>query len=329
MADVARRARVSMGTVSNVLNGTATVAPATRERVESAIRELGFVRNGAARSLAVGRTRTIGFVVGDLSNSFFVDMARGAQAQAGAMNVLLANADVDAARQRSLLAVLDEERMAGILVAPVPGSLDQLAGPRAHGRPVVVLDHAVEGLELCAVVPDNLAGGYAAARHLVDLGRRRLLFTGATRFPAVADRLTGVERAVRETGGAVTLEVVPTFELHVEDGREVGAAILARPSHDRPDGVVAGADLVAMGVLQQLLGSELRVPQDVAVIGYDDNRAAWASVVPISTVRQPGEEMGRVAARLLLEEILTPRDHTHRTVVLEPTLVARQSTLGR
>ncbi len=246
ISDVARAAGVSMGTVSNVLNGTARVTPATRERVEAAIRELGFVRNGVARSLAAGRSSTLGFVIIDLSNSYFLDIARGAEAEAGTngLNLLLANSDMSEDKQRTYLDLFEEERVAGILMAPNHGTAKDILRPSRRGVPVVVVDEPAEGADVCAVVPDNTLGGYLAARHLIDAGRRRLLFAGTTELVPVRDRLAGVERAVAESSG-VLLEVEQTGNVQVEDGRRVGDDIALRQPGERPDGEQAPGGAVA------------------------------------------------------------------------------------
>jgi LacI family transcriptional regulator len=333
MVDVARHAGVALGTVSNVLNHPHKVAPGTRLKVESSIESLGFVRNRAAGALAGGTRNTIGFVAIDLSNSFFLDMARGAQeeAQKSGKALLLANSDLRVATQDSYLSLFDEERVAGILLAPVPFAMKQAQKVRAHGRRIVVLNAASGDLDACSVVVNNEHGGYLAAEHLIGLGRTRLAFAGGPdSLTPIHDRHEGVKRAVAATNGAVTLEYIPSNEVQVEDGRIVGAAISSRDRADVPDGIVAAADLLALGILQSMLSrSDLRIPDDAALIGYDNNRSAWDSLVPISTMGQPGLEMGREAVRLLLDEIESPGMHTHRQVILEPSLIPRQSTIGR
>lgn len=333
MADVAERAGVALGTVSNVLNRPHKVTEKTRKKVQDAIDSLGFVRNGAAGALAAGTSNTIGFVMIDLSNSFFVDMARGAEEEAKKMgkNLLLANSDMTAVKQDAYLSLFDEERVAGILLAPLPYTLRHARVVRSHGRPVVILNDTAEDSDSCSVVVNNEHGGYLAAKHLISLGRRRLAFVGGPdTLTPVHDRHEGVKRAVAETNGAVKLEFLSTKEVQVDDGRKVGHALVSRPAGRLPDGIIAAADLLALGVLQSVLStSELRIPEDIALIGYDNNRSAWDSMIPISTLSQPGQEMGRVAAQLLLEEILTPETHVHRRIILEPSLIARQSTVGR
>lgn len=333
ISDVANLAGVAMGTVSNVLNRPHKVTEKTRRKVQDAIDALGFVRNGAAGALAAGTSNTIGFVMSDLSNSFFVDMARGAEdaAQKMGKNLLLANSDMTASKQDGYLALFDEERVAGILLAPLPYTLRHADVVRSHGRPVVVLNDFAHEIDTCCVMVNNEHGGYLAAKHLMSLGRRRLAFVGGPDSLApVHDRHEGVKRAVAEANGAVKLEFLPTKEVQVEDGRKVGLALAARGADKLPDGVIAAADLLALGVQQSILSSSsLTIPGDIALIGYDNNRSAWDSMVPISTLSQPGQEMGRVATQMLLEEILTPETHVHRRIILEPALIARESTLGR
>lgn len=328
VADVARAAGVSLGTVSNVLNNPGKVTPRTRGKVEAAIAALGFVRNGAARSLAAGSSRTLGFVLEDLTNTFFLDLAKGAEetAQDGNLNIVLANADSREDKQRSYLELFEEERVAGILLAPRRDLLDQLTPLLARGVRVVVLN-ANPPDDVCSVQTDNVMGGYLATQHLIAGGCRRLMFAGAWRFPAVVDRLEGARKAVAEAGDGVTLDVVATDGVTAEDGYEVAALVHDRPAGGRPDGIIAGADLLALGVVQAtLVHGLLRIPHDLSVIGYDNNREAWSSLVPLTTVDQAGVEMGRAAATMILEELRTPGEHEHRRVVMNPVLVPKAST---
>lgn len=329
ITDVARHAGVSLGTVSNVLNNPAKVAPTTRRKVEEAIQSLGFVRNAAARSLAAGRSATIGFVAADLSNSFFLDMARGSElaAEAAGMKVLLANADRRAAKQAAYVSLFDEERVGGILLAAVRSSLPELMSGRSRNRPIVVLDDPAEGLEVCAVTADNRYGGELAAQHLVELGRRRLAFVGPSHLWQVQERLAGARAAVGH--GTALIEHVQTEGARVEHGRAAVRGLLGRPAAERPDGILAGSDLIAVGVVQALLADGIAVPGEVAVTGYDNNRESWDSFVPLTTVAQPGEQMGTLAAELLLEELGGLGTHGHQRVVVRPELVIRESTAGR
>ncbi|WP_211368125.1 LacI family DNA-binding transcriptional regulator [Microbacterium rhizomatis] len=327
--DVAAAASVSVGTVSNVLNQPAKVAPATVERVLRAITDLGFVRNDAARQLRAGRSRSIGLIVLDVRNPFFTDIARGAEDRAAedGMTILLGNSDENAAREASYLDLFQEQRVNGVLVTPVDEDVPRLERLRAGGTPVVLVDRTTDDQSFCSVAVNDVEGGELAAGHLTAIGRRRLVFVGGPpSIRQVADRLEGARRAVAETPGA-TLEVIEMGALTVLEGRRAGEEIAARPAAERPDAIFAANDLLAVGLLQALVMiDDLRVPQDIALIGYDDIDFASAAVVPLSSVRQPATLIGYTAVDLLLRELGdgVPRDE--RTVLFRPELVVRDST---
>jgi LacI family transcriptional regulator len=329
--DVAAAASVSVGTVSNVLNQPGKVAPATVERVLQAIDQLGFVRNDAARQLRAGRSRSIGLVVLDVRNPFFTDIARGAEDRAAedGMTVLLGNSDEDADREAAYLDLFQEQRVNGVLVTPVTGDVPRLERLRAAGTPVVLVDRQTDDDSFCSVAVDDVEGGSLAASHLTAIGRRRLAFVGGP--PAirqVSDRLEGARRAVAAVPGA-TLEVVEMAALSVLEGRRAGEEISARPVAERPDAIFAANDLLAVGLLQALVMIDgLRVPDDIALIGYDDIDFASATVVPLSSVRQPAALIGYTAVDLLLRELADREGDHERAVLFRPELVMRESTGG-
>jgi LacI family transcriptional regulator len=326
LSDVARVAGVSVGTVSNFLNRPDKVAPATRTAIEEAIRLLDFVPNGQARSLARGQSRTVGMIVTDLANSFFVDIARGAEeAAAEAGHSLLVASSVNAEqKQQELLRVFDEARFAGVMIAPFEAATDyrEPAGLRA---PAVVLNVARPVHYGSSVVSDDELGGYLAARHMIDLGRRWLHFVGGpVRLAPIKQRLDGVRRAVAESDGiGLSVEHVP-FVDHIAEGAAIGRRLRELGPLARPDAVVSTSDIVALSIIHTVQG-ELRVPEDLAVIGYDNNAAARDAAIPVSTVAQAGMEMGAVAFELLLQE-LSGESHEHRMVSLKPHLVVRASS---
>ncbi len=326
--DVAARAGVSVGTVSNVLNHPDKVSRAAAERVHAAIRELGFVRNDAARQLRAGRSRTIGLIVLDAGNPFFTDLARGAEEEAArrGLSVLLGNSDEDPTRERAYLDLFEEQRAHGVLLSPIGDVSERIARLRERGIPVVLVDRLSDDPGLGSVSVDDVAGGRLAVEHLLGRGRRHIAFVGGSlAIRQVADRLAGARAAVEAHGGA-RFEVFETDALTVLEGRRAGTAIAQRAAGERPDAVFAANDLVATGVLQALaFGSPVRVPEDVALIGYDDIDFAMSTVVPLSSIRQPSAAIGATAVRVLLEEARDPgRQAEH--VVFQPELVARAST---
>lgn len=329
--EVAAAAGVSVGTVSNVLNRPDKVAVATVQRVQAAIDELGFVRNDAARQLRAGRSRSIGLVVLDAGNPFFADVARGAEARAeeARLSVLLGNSDDDPSREDGYLDLFREQRVNGVLISPASDDIDKLERVQSAGIPVVLVDHEVPGSDFCSVSVDDVEGGYLAVRHLIDIGRRRIAFIGGpSSIAQVANRLRGARRAVEETPGA-SLEVIEMPALTVLNGRTAGEGIVQRDADSRPDALFAANDLLAVGVLQALaMSSSVRVPEDIALIGYDDIDFAAATVVSLSSIRQPARLIGHTAVDLLLRSIDDPDGDYERNVRFQPELVIRQSTSG-
>ena len=325
--EVAELAGVSAGTVSNVLNRPEVVSEDTRRRVLGAIEELGFVRNGSARDLRVGRSRTIGFVVLDVGNPYFTDVARGAdgvvEQNASVLTLLEIGDDVD--RQRRHLDNLEEQRVQGVLITPVDEEDPRLDELVARGVPVVLVDRRSPDGRRCSVAVDDVLGGRMAAEHLLERGHTRLGFIGGPRrLRQVAERLQGASEVV---GGADRMVLVERPGLTLADGREAGEHLAGLRAGSRPTAVFCANDLLAIGVLQALTTAGLRVPEDMAIIGYDDIAYAAAAAVPLSSIRQPREALGATAAQLLFEEIRAGGSgHHHRQVVFQPELVVRASS---
>jgi LacI family transcriptional regulator len=328
--DVASRAGVSVGTVSNVLNRPEQVGEATRDRVLAAIDELGFVRNESARHLRAGSSRTVGLVVLDIANPFFTDVARGVEdvVNAAGLALILCNSDDRPDKEAAHLAVLAQQRVQGVLITPTAELSPHLAALRARGIPVVLLDRRATDDEQCAVAVDDVLGGRLAAEHLLERGHRRIAFIGgASGLPQIEERHKGVETAVREAPDA-ELTLFSPDTLTVAGGREAAGRIIGLPAARRPTAAVCANDLIALGVLQEMVRHGVRVPDEFAIVGYDDIDFAAAAAVPLTSVRKPRHEMGRRAAELLLDEAREPA-HRHQQLLFEPVLVVRESTMVR
>jgi LacI family transcriptional regulator len=327
--DVALRAGVSLGTVSNVLNRPERVSAATRAKVQQAIDELGFVRNEAARQLRAGRSRTIGVVVLDVGNPFFTDMAAGIEvaAEAAGLGVVLCNSGQQLLREDHYLAMLQEQRAFGILITPVTAKNPRIERIRRGGTPIVLLDRESSPKQ-CSVSVDDVAGGEMAMRHLLAQGHRRVAFLGGDQtINQVSDRLTGARAAMTAAGlDPGRLMVLETAGLTVLHGRAAGDELAALSPRRRPTAVFCANDLLALGLLQSMTGRQLQVPRDMAIVGYDDIDFAAAAAVPLTSVRQPSAQLGQAAAELLIEEVSAPATHRHRQVIFEPELVVRAST---
>ncbi|HXD61536.1 MAG TPA: LacI family DNA-binding transcriptional regulator [Lacisediminihabitans sp.] len=328
--EVASLAGVSVGTVSNVLNRPEKVTESTVVRVREAIAELGFVRNDAARQLRAGQSKSIGLIVLDVRNPFFTDLARGAEdaAALAGLSVILGNSDEKADRESAYLDLFEQQRMHGVLISPFGDVTKQLARLRERGIPAVLVDRTSGGTAYSSVSVDDVAGGNLAVKHLIAQGRRSIAFVGGPmQIRQVADRLEGARKA-SEQHPDVRLEVIETAALSVIEGRAAGRAILDRASADRPDAVFAANDLIAMGVLQALnMQGAVHVPEHIALIGYDDIDFASASVVPLSSIRQPSALIGKTAVEILIREAEEP-SLAPQQVVFQPELVVRASTVG-
>jgi LacI family transcriptional regulator len=328
--EVAAHAGVSVGTVSNVLNRPDIVARSTRDRVQEAIKALGFVRNESARQLRAGRSRIIGLVVLDVANPFFTDVARGVEDEASmsGLAVILCNSDDQLLKETRYLELLEEHRVQGILITPVAGADERLTLLQRRGTPVVLVDSTSPSGGQCSVAVDDVLGGDVAMSHLLAAGHERLAYIGGPlSIRQVADRRDGALRALARAGrGPADLRMIETRALNVQAGQQAGAAIAARPAGRRPTGVFCANDLIALGLLQEMTRHAIRVPEDIAIVGYDDIDFAAAAAVPLSSVRQPRQQLGRTAAQLLLEETLGTGAHTHRQVTFEPELEVRQSS---
>jgi LacI family transcriptional regulator len=329
--DVAARAGVSLGTVSNVLNRPDRVSDPTRVKVETAMRELGFVRNESARQLRAGHSRVVAYVVLDAANPFFTDVAQGVELSAGLADLWLfiCNSNNDAERERAYLDLLQQQRVQGILITPVDPDAEHLREVAGRGTPLVVVDRTQQGLDLCSVAVDDVLGGRLAVEHLIDRGHTQVAFIGGPlSIGQVRDRWQGAQQAWADAGlPPESLHLVTTSALTVVEGRGAGERLSGLPSRRRPTAAFCANDLLALGLLQQTIGSGRRVPDDLAIVGYDDIEFASAAAVPLTSVRQPRHELGRTATELVIDEATNPA-HTHTQVTFTPELIARTSTLG-
>ncbi|MBG0717276.1 LacI family transcriptional regulator [Microbacterium sp. 2C] len=327
--DVADAAGVSVGTVSNVLNRPESVSAESATRVHRAIGELGYVRNDAARKLRAGVSTTVGFVVLNGQNPFAGDVVRGAEDEASrhGIAILYGNTDEDSTRERMYLDLFEEQQVRGVLISPYGDILPRLERLRSRGIRSVLVDRFGGTSRFSSVSVDSVAGGRMAVEHLIATGRRRIAFVGGPMdMRQVTDRLAGARVAADNALGDVQIEVLATSAMTVAEGVEVGRRVLARPRREWPDAMFAANDLTALGLLQSLVvGERMLVPNEIALVGFDDISFAAAAAVPLSTIRQPSRMIGRTALRILLEEC-DDAELIPRQTVFQPELVVRRST---
>ncbi len=328
---VARAAGVSRATASRVVNGNTRVAADVRKAVERAVDRLGYIPNPAARSLVTRRSDSIGLVIAEPAGRLFEDpyfprLLRAVGAELGARELqlvlLMPQSRQDESRIERYLAA---GHVDGVLLAslhsddPLPSQLS------AHGVPVVVGGRPPRGAAVSYVDVDNVQGARSAVEHLVAGGRRQIATVGGPLDMAAGiDRLAGFREAIRAAG----LEPDPELEATADFTADGAEAAAARLIHERPgiDAVFVASDLMAVGVLRALRAAGRRVPEDVALCGFDDSIAPTLDP-PLTSVRQPIEEMGREMVRLLINRVSQP-SAIPRRVILETRLVVRQSSQG-
>lgn len=329
LEEVAARAGVGRGTVSRVINGSSKVSGHTRAAVEAAVAELGYMPNRAARALAANRNDAIALVVPEpearfFAEPYFSDVVRGVGATLAETDVQLVLTLAGNERERRRLAqYLSGHRVDGVLLVsvhaedPLPELLVEL------GIPTVLSGRRSAAETLPWVDSDNLAGAAGAVRHLLGRGRREIAtITGPLDVYGARCRLDGYRQALADAGHAVDELLIADGDFTEEGGRRAMRELLER----RPglDAVFAASDVMAAGARRELRAAGRRIPEDVALVGFDDSVLARHMDPPLTSVRQPVEEMGRTMARLLLARIAG--EEGDAAVVLPTELVVRESS---
>lgn len=326
ISDVARAAGVSKQTVSRVLNDRSELSPETRARVRRVIQELGYRPNVVARSLLSGRSFTLGLVIPDLKNPFCIDIADGVQAAAreAEYHVLLYDTSESVELEAQSVRLLHERRVDGIILCSSRLPDDRLAELIEGVGPVVLVNRWASTADVAQIGADYVEGAALATRHLIDLGHRRIgVLTLAAETANSRAKLRGYQEAMRQAGMGLSPDLVALITNSI-DGGVTGANWLLDQA-DPPTAIVSYGDAVAIGVLHACHRRGLRVPEDVAVIGFGGSEITAFLEPPLSTVQIENREMGYQAVRLLLERVGTTTS-APTVVRTEPRLVVRAST---
>lgn len=332
ISEVADHAGVSAMTVSRVLNNSGYVSAATRERVEQAIAQLGYVPNALARQLRSKRTKMLALVVSDISNPFFTTIARGVEDAASARGfaVMFCNTDESDEEESRYLRLLVERQVDGVLLVPAENAAASLRLLRTHKIPVVVLDRRTSR-RVDSVRCDSEAGAYALARHLVELGHRRIaVLTGRRGISTSVDRVAGVRRALAEAGLSLDESLVRyggfNFgNLNLADGRLMAQEVLAA-NDGPPTAIFAANNFIAFGAVRALRELGLKVPEDISVVAFDDLPVEWVSDPFLTVAAQPAYDIGRRAAEMMIDRLVGERATAGESVVLPFELIVRRST---
>lgn len=328
--DVAKLARVSVGTVSNVLTGAPPVSADRRDRVLAAIRQLDYHPNAVARSLKLRRTKMLGMIISDITNPFFPQLVRGAEDAALQRGYLLItfNTDDRVEREKQVLSVLRTRRVDGVMlvIAPNSGDIAHIHSTLASGIAIVCLDRLPSGINVDSVTVDNTSGARDCVRHLLSLGHRKIaMITGSRTLQTARERLQGYKDAFRETGLPVRPEWVREGDFRSESGYRLGIEVLSGPHH--PSALFVANGMMALGVLKAFEDLRVRCPRDIALATFDDLPLFETLRPHLTAVAQPAYAIGYKGVELILERIESKqKDDPPVTLRLPTELRIREST---
>jgi len=325
--DVAEKAKVSVATVSHVINGTRKVAPKTTERILRAMKELNYHPNAVARSLRTRSTKVIGVLVSDITNPFFASVVRGAEDAAleAGYSLIVCNSDESADREARYIRLFQRRRVDGILISPVgDGATDAVSQLRAEDMPMVFVDRCPADWEADAVLSDNVEGARLATLHLARAGHTRIgLILGIEGATTTEERLAGYRQGLEEMNLAFCEDLVRYGGYRMDGGRAAmnSLFLLEQP----PSAVFSTNNLMTIGVFQELLRRGVKIPGEMALIAFDD--LVWAEMVQprLTVVSQRPEEIGHEAVRLLLERLSVPGRRNRRIIRIPVELRVRES----
>jgi LacI family transcriptional regulator, galactose operon repressor len=324
--EVAAEASVSLATVSRVINSDIHVKPETRERVLAAMQRLGFVANRQARSLAGGKSNTIGLLVPDLGTGYIGEIIRGIDTELNwnGIDLILYTTHRTATKESNYVANLARGMVDGLLLVLPRSPVDYIATLTKRNFPFVLIDHQGTSEECAAVGATNWQGAYSATEYLISLGHKRIGFiTGSMDLGCAEDRLKGYRSALRTYHIPEAPELVYEGTFFQPDGYAGACALL--DLDEPPTAIFASNDVMAMGAMDAARNRELRIPDDISIVGFDNIPQSAMVYPPLTTVQQPLEQMGRVAVQMLLGILHHDEKETNR-IELPTELIVRGST---
>jgi len=331
LKDIARDLNVSVITVSKALRGNTDISEAMRQRVLARMKELDYQPNMTARGLATGHSFIVGLIVPDLLNPFFTELAKslGGALRSQSYGLILASSEDDPEIEKSEIRMMLARGVDALLIASCQEKLEGFMTVHNQGTPFVLLDRPFPHLRANFVGTDDYSGGKLATEHLIQLGRKRLAYIGSPDLSPAADRFRGFRFALRDYDIELREDLIlsrPDEEVPADNaGYEMMRTLLKRKS--KPNGVFCHNDVVAIGAMKATLDAGLSIPRDVAFVGFDNVKYSKYLQIPLTSVDQSTQHLGETAALLALDLIAKKVDKP-RTILLAPTLVVRESTVG-
>jgi LacI family transcriptional regulator len=324
--DVAKRAGVAPITVSRVINNSGYISQKTRERVEAAVEELGYIPNTLARGLRSKRTKTLALIVTDITNPYFTLMARGVEDVAGASNysVVYCNTDESEAKEVKYANLLAQKQVDGVLLVPSGGNVKTIKFLLSNDITVVALDRRVSGVEIDSVRSDSQDGANRLINLLIGLGHERIaMITGPNDVSTSVDRVAGYHQALIEAGLSEN-EIVYYGGFNQQSGYEFTKEIMTQSP--RPTAIFGANNFITIGIVKALQHLKVIVPGDVSVVGFDDLPESMLVSPFLTVAAQPAYEMGQKAAELLIKRISGELSEGYETLILPARVIEREST---
>lgn len=323
---VAERAGVSSATVSYVINDTHSVSPAVKQRVQAAMKELGYRPNVLARSLRQGKTRTLGLILPDSANPFYAELGRALENSAfyKKNNIILCNADSSVERERLYLDLLVGKQVDGIILDSEEKDPQLLKRRLPEDYPIVLVDRDFSESFFDTLLTDNLLGGYLATRHLIELGHKRIAcVTGPANFLGAMNRLHGYRQALAESGIPLDQDLIESGDFTAGSGHLAAHRLLKLS--EPPTAVFLCNDMMAIGFERSAIEMRCRIPEDISIVGFDNIELCKYLSPTLTSIAQPKEEIAEKTIQMLLDRIENPK-LPPRSVLIPPKLILREST---
>lgn len=329
--DIAKKAGVSVATVSYVINNTRWVHEDKRRRVLEAIQELNYVPNAVARGLRVQKSNAISFIVSDITNPFYPDLARACQqvAQSRGYTVNIVNTDDEPGKMSEALKQLRGGKVDGaVLTSALPDNREEIEQLLKEGYPIVLASRLIEDLQVDSIAADNIRGAMMAVNYLVSLGHRKIAFVNGVEGSYInKTRTNGYLQAMNEAGLHVYPEWLTSGKARYEASYQTARMLLELPKEKRPTAIMNLTDLGAFGVLDAAKDMGVSVPDDLAVMGFDDLFISGLRNIQLTTIRIPRHEMGTLATEMLFNRMQN-KDSEFRNIIMPVELVVRKTCGG-
>jgi LacI family transcriptional regulator len=327
IVDVAKRSGVSAATVSHVLNGTRFVSMSVKQRVLEAVEELGYQPNSLARSLRKKETQSLGLVLPDSVNQYFAEIFSGVEKAAydKGYSVILCNTEGDETREKLYINVLRNKQVDGILFVSAGDHAQTFQFLLENKIPVALVDRDLPDLEIDTVTADNFQGGYLATKHLISLGHKRIAcITGPAGIVPSGRRIAGYRNALEEEDIRFDEQLICAGNFHAESGKLAASHLF---ESNPPSAIFAFNDLMAVGAIRAAAESKRNIPTDLALVGFDDIELSSFIQPSLTTIRQPKQEMGRLAVEMLISRIADPNTPIKK-ITLPVSIIKRESCGG-